>query len=143
MAGRERQAHDAHGDRAGAALRGARQPQPSTRDQAGAGPAWRADASDFSRDTGSALVAALNAQQPEILIGAAGIWRVAEEQIAGRLRIAPRAAFFSSEPLTADVRRRVRDAWGIEPVSGYAATEAPTIAASSPNTRSWRSPRTS
>ena len=78
------------------------------------------------------LVAALNAQQPEVLVGAAGIWRaLAEEQIAGRLRIAPRAAFFSSEPLTADVRRRVRDAWGIEPVSGYAATEAPTIAASS------------
>jgi phenylacetate-coenzyme A ligase PaaK-like adenylate-forming protein len=80
-----------------------------------------------------ALVATLNAQQPEVLIGAAGIWRaLAEEQIAGRLRIAPRAAFFSSEPLTADVRRRVREAWGIEPVSGYAATEAPTIAASSP-----------
>jgi hypothetical protein len=30
-----------------------------------------------------------------------GIWRaLAEEQIAGRLRIAPRAALFSSEPLT-------------------------------------------
>ena len=79
------------------------------------------------------LVAALNAQQPVILVGAVGIWRaLAEEQLAGRLRIAPRAAFFSSEALTADVRRRVRDAWGIEPVSGYAATEAPTIAASSP-----------
>ena len=79
------------------------------------------------------LVAALNAQQPVVLVGAVGIWRaLAEEQLAGRLRIAPRAAFFSSEALTADVRRRVRDAWGIEPVSGYAATEAPTIAASSP-----------
>ena len=43
-----------------------------------------------------------------------------------------RDAFLSSEALTADVRRRVWDAWGIEPVSGYAATEAPTIAASSP-----------
>jgi phenylacetate-CoA ligase len=81
----------------------------------------------------SELVAALNAQQPEVLVGAVGIWRaLAEEQLAGRLRIAPRSAFFSSEALTADVRRRVRDAWGIEPVSGYAATEAPTIAASSP-----------
>jgi phenylacetate-CoA ligase len=81
----------------------------------------------------SELVAALNAQQPEVLVGAVGIWRaLAEEQLAGRLRIAPRGAFFSSEALTADVRRRVRDAWGIEPVSGYAATEAPTIAASSP-----------
>lgn len=79
------------------------------------------------------LVAALNAQQPEVLLGAAGIWRaLAEEQVAGRLRIAPRAAFFSSEPVTADVRRRVRAAWGIETMSGYAATEAPMIAASSP-----------
>ena len=49
-----------------------------------------------------------------------------------RLRIAPRAAFFSSEAVTSDVRRRVLQAWGIEPLSGYAATEAPTIAASSP-----------
>jgi phenylacetate-coenzyme A ligase PaaK-like adenylate-forming protein len=81
----------------------------------------------------SQLVAALNAQQPEVLVGAVGIWRaLAEEQLAGRLRITPRAAFFSSEAVTADVRRRVRDAWGIEPASGYAATEAPTIAASSP-----------
>jgi phenylacetate-CoA ligase len=81
----------------------------------------------------SELVAALNAQQPEVLVGAVGVWRaLAEEQIAGRLRIEPRAAFFSSEAVTADVRRRVREAWGIELVSGYAATEAPTIAASSP-----------
>jgi phenylacetate-CoA ligase len=81
----------------------------------------------------SELVIALNAQQPEVLVGAVGIWRaLAEEQIAGRLQIAPRAASFSSEALTADVRRRARAAWGIEPVSGYAATEAPTIATSSP-----------
>jgi phenylacetate-CoA ligase len=80
------------------------------------------------------LVAALNAQQPEVLLGAVRVWRaLADEQIAGRLRIAPRAALFSSEPVTADVRRRVRDAWGIEPVIGYAATEAPMIATSSPD----------
>jgi phenylacetate-coenzyme A ligase PaaK-like adenylate-forming protein len=79
------------------------------------------------------LVAALNAQQPELLLGAVGVWRaLAEEQIAGRLRIAPKAASFSSEAVTADVRRRVRQAWGIEPMSGYAATEAPAIATSSP-----------
>ncbi len=79
------------------------------------------------------LVAALNAQQPEVLVGAVGIWRaLAEEQIAGRFRIAPKVALFSSEAVTADVRRRVRQAWGIEPVTGYAATEAPAIATSSP-----------
>jgi phenylacetate-coenzyme A ligase PaaK-like adenylate-forming protein len=81
----------------------------------------------------SELVTALNAQQPEVLLGAVGVWRaLADEQLAGRLHIAPRAALFSSEPLTADVRRLVRDAWGIEPMSGYAATEAPMMATSSP-----------
>jgi phenylacetate-CoA ligase len=81
----------------------------------------------------SELVAALNALQPEIIVGAVSVWRaLAEEQLAGRLRITPRAALFSGEALTADVRRRVLQAWGIEPVSGYAATEAPMIAASSP-----------
>jgi phenylacetate-coenzyme A ligase PaaK-like adenylate-forming protein len=79
------------------------------------------------------LVAALNVQQPEVIVGAPGIWRaLADEQLAGRLKIAPSAALFSSEATTADLRRRVRDAWGIEPVAGYAATEAPMIAASSP-----------
>jgi phenylacetate-CoA ligase len=81
----------------------------------------------------SELVAALNVQQPEVIVGAPGIWRaLADEQLAGRLKIAPSAALFSSEATTADLRRRVRDAWGIEPVAGYAATEAPMIAASSP-----------
>jgi phenylacetate-CoA ligase len=79
------------------------------------------------------LVAALNAQQPEVLLGAVGVWRApADEQLAGRLRIAPRVALFGGEPVTADVRRRVREAWGIEPMSGYAATEGPMMAASSP-----------
>ena len=82
----------------------------------------------------SELVRALNTQQPEVLVGAAGVWRaLAEEQRDGRLKIAPRAAHFSSEPLSADLRRRVREAWGIEATSGYAATEAPTIATSSPD----------
>ncbi len=79
------------------------------------------------------LVAALNAQQPESLIGAAGLWGLlADEQLAGRLHIAPRAAAFGSAALTPDLRRRVRAAWGIEPVSIYAATEAPIIASSTP-----------
>jgi phenylacetate-CoA ligase len=82
----------------------------------------------------SELVRALNTQQPEVLVGAAGVWRaLTEEQRDGRLKIAPRAAHFSSEPLSADLRRRVREAWGIEATSGYAATEAPTIATSSPD----------
>jgi len=78
-------------------------------------------------------VAVVAVTDAEIVVGAVGIWRaLAEEQITGRLRIAPHVAFLSSEALTADTRRRIREAWGIEPVSGYAATEAPIIAASSP-----------
>ena len=52
------------------------------------GPAWHADAPE-SAATPVPHCSALNAQQPEILIGAAGIWRTLAEAIAGRLRIAP------------------------------------------------------
>ena len=79
------------------------------------------------------LVAALNAYQPEALVGypsVAGL--LADEQLAGRLRIAPRAGAFGAEPLTPNLRRRIRAAWGFEPASLYAATESPVIASSTP-----------
>ena len=79
------------------------------------------------------LVAALNAYQPEALVGypsVAGL--LADEQLAGRLHIAPRGATFGAEPLTPNLRRRIRAAWGFEPVSLYAATESPVIASSTP-----------
>jgi phenylacetate-coenzyme A ligase PaaK-like adenylate-forming protein len=79
------------------------------------------------------LVDALNAYQPEGLVGyptAAG--QLAAEQLAGRLRIRPRFGVYGAEPLTPDVRRRIREAWGFEPASVYAATEALVIASSSP-----------
>ena len=79
------------------------------------------------------LVAALNAYQPEALAGypsVAGL--LADEQLAGRLRITPGAATFGAEPLTPNLRRRIRAAWGFEPVSLYAATESPVIASGTP-----------
>jgi phenylacetate-CoA ligase len=79
------------------------------------------------------LVAALNAFQPDALVGypsVAGL--LADEQLAGRLRIAPRGGAFGAEPLTPNLRRRIRAAWGFEPSSMYAATEAPVIASSTP-----------
>ncbi|MGI5330279.1 phenylacetate--CoA ligase family protein [Actinomadura nitritigenes] len=53
---------------------------------------------------------------------------LAEEQLAGRLRIAPTVVAVGAEVLTEDMRRRIRDAWGIEPRQAYLTGEAPLIA---------------
>jgi phenylacetate-CoA ligase len=79
------------------------------------------------------LIEALNAYQPEGLVGyptIAGI--LAGEQLAGRLRIQPRWGLYGAEPLTPMIRRRIRAAWGFEPGSIYAATEALGIGSSTP-----------
>jgi phenylacetate-coenzyme A ligase PaaK-like adenylate-forming protein len=54
---------------------------------------------------------------------------LAEEQLAGRLRISPRKVFTSSEVLTDETRRWVKSAWGDEPFNQYGATETADIAA--------------
>lgn len=72
----------------------------------------------------------LNAWQPHQLIAYASMARIlAEEQKAGRLHIAPEQVFVSSEVLTDDTRRRVKDAWGDAPYNQYGATETADIAA--------------
>ena len=77
------------------------------------------------------IVAGLNEWRPENLICYASMGRVlAEEQLAGRLRISPRAVMCSSEVLTDEARRRIRLAFGAEPFNVYAATEPAGIAAS-------------
>ena len=79
------------------------------------------------------IVAALNAYQPEILLGYPTVGALlAAEQLAGRLRIAPRIIAFGSEPLTTATRERVAQAWGIEPGDYYSTTEAAVIASSTP-----------
>jgi phenylacetate-CoA ligase len=79
------------------------------------------------------LVEALNSFKPEALIGYPSIaGLLAAEQLRGRLQIAPRILAFGSEPLTEDVRARVRAAWGVDPVEYYGATELPIVAASTP-----------
>lgn len=75
------------------------------------------------------IVARLNAWQPQTLVTYASMARLlAEEQLEGRLRIGPRAVFSASEVLTAETRRRAREAWGREPYNVYGATETATIA---------------
>jgi phenylacetate-coenzyme A ligase PaaK-like adenylate-forming protein len=79
------------------------------------------------------MVDALNAYRPEALVGyptIAGL--LADEQLEGRLDIAPRVLAFGSEPVTEDIVRRVEAAWGVRPANVYAATEAPIVASSSP-----------
>ena len=79
------------------------------------------------------LVAALNAYQPEVLLGYPSVaGRLADEQLAGRLSIPLKSGGFGAEPLTPNLRNRIRAAWGFEPVSVYAATESPIIASSTP-----------
>ena len=80
------------------------------------------------------IVAALNAFQPDILLGYPSLGVVlAAEQLAGRLSISPRLLAFGSEPLTAEMRERIREAWGMDPCEYYATTEAHTVACSTPD----------
>jgi phenylacetate-CoA ligase len=75
-------------------------------------------------------VARLNQLQPQVLVAYASMVRLlAEEQLAGRLQIAPRAVNSASEPLTAEGRVLARRAWQVSPFDVYAATETGGIAA--------------
>jgi putative adenylate-forming enzyme len=75
------------------------------------------------------LVAALNGWQPVALAVYPSVLRqLADEQLAGRLRIAPRHIGTSAEPLTAATRALVRQAFGIEVFDTYGATEYAPIA---------------
>jgi phenylacetate-coenzyme A ligase PaaK-like adenylate-forming protein len=81
------------------------------------------------------MVAALNTYQPDVLLGYPSVAAMlAAEQMAGRLRIRPQAGLLGGEPLTPALRERIHAAWGFEPQSVYAATEAPTIAVGTPGT---------
>lgn len=75
------------------------------------------------------MVAALNAYRPDaVSTYASTAALLAEEQLAGRLRIAPAMVATGAEILTGDMRQRIRDAWGREPHQAYLATEAPLLA---------------
>jgi putative adenylate-forming enzyme len=89
-------------------------------------PALRLAASD-PVDT---LARRLNAWQPEMLVCYASMARIlADEQLAGRLRIAPRLIFTSSEVLTDETRARAEKAWGKQLFNEYATTETGGLAA--------------
>jgi phenylacetate-coenzyme A ligase PaaK-like adenylate-forming protein len=76
------------------------------------------------------IVERLNTWQPEMLIAYASMARIlADEQLAGRLQIRPRAVFSSSEVLAEETRRRIVQAWGERLFNQYAATECGSLAA--------------
>jgi phenylacetate-CoA ligase len=77
----------------------------------------------------AAMIAGLNTWQPDNLIAYASMARIlAEEQLAGRLRISPRAVMSASEVLTEDTRAKIQRAWSCQPFNVYAATETAAIA---------------
>src|SRR6266511_3742336 len=76
------------------------------------------------------LVTRLNQIRPDVLVAYASMIRaLAEEQLAGRLRITLRGVNPSSEVLTAEARALASQAWHVPPFNVYAATETGGIAA--------------
>lgn len=77
----------------------------------------------------SKTVEQLNEWQPEVLVCYASMAGVlAEEQLANRLHIQPEVVYSASEVLTAQTRKRAKEAWGNEPFNQYVSTEAASIA---------------
>ena len=77
-------------------------------------------------------VGALNAYRPEALLGYPTLLGVlAEEQLAGRLGIEPAIVLCGGEATTADVARRLAEAWAVVPTIVYPTTESPIVACAS------------
>ncbi len=76
------------------------------------------------------IVRQLNAFQPAMLVAYPSVARIlADEQLGGRLHIAPDRIFTSAEVLTLETRRRSQVAWGQQPFDQYATTESGNLAA--------------
>jgi phenylacetate-CoA ligase len=70
------------------------------------------------------IVTRLNELQPPLLFGYPSVLsRLAREQEAGRLRIAPMALTSTSEPLTPEDRATIRAAFGVPLIDQFASTE--------------------
>lgn len=75
------------------------------------------------------LVAALNKFRPRLLVCYASMLApLAEAQLAGGLRIGPEKLITASEEQLAPARRAAMEAWGVQVINTYAATETATIA---------------
>jgi phenylacetate-coenzyme A ligase PaaK-like adenylate-forming protein len=90
-------------------------------------PTLRLSASDHVET----MVSRLNEFQPELLGAYPSVMRaLANEQLAGRLHIAPRYVYTGAEVLTPETRRRIEEAWGRGKLFDiYGATESGSLAA--------------
>ncbi|HVU21947.1 MAG TPA: AMP-binding protein [Rhizomicrobium sp.] len=79
----------------------------------------------------AAIVASLNEYQPKVMMVYPSVMQIlAEEQLAGRLRISPAHIQCTSEVLTEDARHAIEHAFRVSPANLYAASECGCIAAS-------------
>ena len=77
------------------------------------------------------LVAGLGECQPDLLFGYANaLQALTREARARRLRIAPRFVIATSEPLLAEIRAELDQAWGVPVLNYYACSEAGSVATS-------------
>src|SRR5215208_2519790 len=82
-----------------------------------------------SGDPLESIVERLNGFRPRVLVAYASMAHLlAEEQLAGRLRVSPGFVFVSAAASTEQARRRVEEAWDEKPFEVYAATEPAGIA---------------
>ena len=67
--------------------------------------------------------------KPDLISGyASGLNLLAEEQLAGHINITPSEAYCTGDPLTDRFRKRVEDAFGVNPVNMYGSSETMTLA---------------
>lgn len=68
--------------------------------------------------------------QPDALTGyASGVNLLAQEQIAGRINIAPKELWCTGDLLTPVMRTRIKKAFGVNPVNVYGSTETMAVSA--------------
>ena len=82
-----------------------------------------------ARETLERLAAQLQAFRPDVLLAYPSIATLlADEQLAGRLRITPKIVCTTSEVRTPEMEARIVGAWGVQPYNCYASTETGILA---------------
>lgn len=71
------------------------------------------------------ITAKVNAFQPDIICGySSGSYLLAQEQLKDNINLKPKRIICSADPLTNKMRRTITEAFGVEPINFYAASEA-------------------
>ena len=71
------------------------------------------------------IITKINDFQPDILSGySSGNYLLATEQLKGNIRISPKRIICSADSLTSEMRRTIKQAFGLEPVNFYGASES-------------------